>query len=52
MASPAVRTILLADDNDDSREIYRTLFEVSGYRVIQAPDGVTALSMVGSDRPT
>ncbi len=46
-----MRTILLADDNEDSREIYRTLFEVAGYRVIQAPNGAAALSLVGTDRP-
>ena len=47
----AVHTILLVDDNDDSRDIYRTLFELAGYRVLQAPDGRSALAQVGAQRP-
>ena len=46
-----MRTILLADDNEDSREIYRTLFEVAGYRVLQAPDGLAVLTLLGEERP-
>ena len=44
-------TILLADDNDDSREIYRTLFEVAGYRVLEAANGVAALDVVEAEVP-
>jgi CheY-like chemotaxis protein len=46
-----VPTILLADDHDDSREIYRTLFEVAGYRVLEAADGRAALDLVHVERP-
>jgi two-component system phosphate regulon response regulator PhoB len=44
-------TILLADDNEDSREIYRTLFEIAGYRVLLAGDGVTVLAIVDEEKP-
>ena len=47
----AGRTILLADDNEDSREIYRTLFEVVGFRVLLAGDGRTVLTIVGEEKP-
>jgi CheY-like chemotaxis protein len=46
-----VRTILLADDNEDSREIYRTLFEVAGFRVLLASDGLHVLALVGQEKP-
>jgi twitching motility two-component system response regulator PilH len=44
-------TILLADDNEDSREIYRTLFEVAGYRVTEAADGLQVLDQVAQHPP-
>jgi CheY-like chemotaxis protein len=44
-------TILLADDNEDSREIYRTLFEVAGFRVLLAGDGLSVLELVGEEKP-
>ncbi len=44
-------TILLADDNEDSREIYRTLFEIAGYRVLLAGDGRAVLEVVARDKP-
>ena len=36
-------TILLADDNDDSREIYRAFFEDAGHRVLEAESGLVVL---------
>jgi CheY-like chemotaxis protein len=44
-------TILLADDNEDSREIYRTLFEMAGYRVLLAGDGRAVLAVVEKEKP-
>jgi two-component system phosphate regulon response regulator PhoB len=44
-------TILLADDNEDSREIYRTLFEMAGFRVLLAGDGLSVLSVVEKEKP-
>ena len=43
--------ILLADDNRDSREIYGTLFEHSGYRVVTAGDGPDAVRVAREERP-
>jgi CheY-like chemotaxis protein len=38
-------TILLVDDNQDSRAILSAVFAHSGYAVIEAPDGATALAL-------
>jgi len=38
-----VKTILIADDKDTGRELVRTVLENSGYRVIEASDGLEAL---------
>src|SRR5688572_19253764 len=46
-----VWTILLADDNEDSRDIYTTIFEVAGYRVLHAADGLAVLTVVSTDPP-
>jgi CRP/FNR family transcriptional regulator, cyclic AMP receptor protein len=46
-----MRTLLIADDNEDSRDLYRTLFEVAGYRVLTAADGLAALSLLIVERP-
>lgn len=44
-------TILLADDNADSRDIYRTLFSVAGFDVIEAEDGERAVEISAGRRP-
>ena len=44
-------TILLADDNADSRDIYRTLFTVAGYDVVEAEDGERAVEMTEDRQP-
>ena len=44
-------TIMLADDNEDSREIYRTLFEIAGYRVLLAGDGRAVLTLLEKEKP-
>jgi CheY-like chemotaxis protein len=46
-----MRTILIADDNEDSRAVYGTMFSVAGYRVLTAADGLAALSLLMSERP-
>jgi len=33
------KTILLVEDNEDNRSIYRTVLEHFGYAVLEAPDG-------------
>ena len=46
-----MQTILIADDNDDSRDVYTTLFEVAGYRVLTAPNGLAALRLLEAEKP-
>jgi CheY-like chemotaxis protein len=46
-----VRTILIADDNEDSRDVYQTIFEASGFRVLAAENGLAALKLLESETP-
>lgn len=48
---PSRRTILLADDDADSRAIYGILFEVEGFDVLHAPDGPSAVETVRLRKP-
>ncbi|SRR5579883_90186 len=55
-AAPAVdpaapRPILLVEDNDDAREITRTLLELQGFRVADAADGPAALDFARRFQP-
>ena len=43
-------TVLLVEDNTDARELLRMLLEQSGYRVLEAGDGESALAIL--DDPT
>lgn len=47
----ATRTILVADDEPDIVEIVRDYLDRSGFRVITAGDGLTALRLARSERP-
>lgn len=51
MAQSAQRTILLAEDHADSREMLAVMLEMDGYRVVRAQDGVEALDLARADRP-
>lgn len=44
-------TVLLADDNDDSREIYGTLLTHEGFRVLEARNGAEAIRLSLEERP-
>ena len=46
-----MRTILVADDKDSSRELIRVLLERSGYRVLEAADGEQALAHARQSPP-
>lgn len=46
-----MRTILVVDDEEDIRLLYREELEEAGYRVEVAPDGNEALRMVRRSRP-
>lgn len=44
-------TILIADDNDDLRGMWRQLLESNGYSVLEAADGREAAERAVSERP-
>jgi CheY-like chemotaxis protein len=46
-----MQTILIADDNEDSRDVYKTIFEASGFRVISAENGLAALALLEAEKP-
>jgi CheY-like chemotaxis protein len=43
--------ILIVDDDDNQRLLYRELFEDEGYEVVDAADGRAALACIGRDLP-
>lgn len=51
MTDVASVTILLADDNDDSREIYGTLLTHEGFEVLEARNGEEAVRVSRERRP-
>ena len=44
-------TVLVVDDNQDAREMLSTMLSISGYTVLEAADGASALTMVQSAMP-
>src|SRR5438105_13830997 len=44
-------TILLVEDDLDSRNALALLLELDGFKVITAPDGITALSLAEMHHP-
>lgn len=44
-------TILVAEDNEDSRLMLRTFLELQGYRVVEAADGEEAVKLACSTQP-
>jgi len=45
------KRILVVEDQEDLRGVLRDLLAGSGYAVLEAPDGQTAVAAVKSDRP-
>jgi len=45
------KTILVAEDREDTRELVRTFLEKEGYRVIEAADGGRAVEAALRERP-
>jgi CheY-like chemotaxis protein len=45
------KTVLLVEDNEDNRTVYRTILEHFGYRVIEARNGEDGVRMAREDRP-
>src|SRR3712207_2506401 len=50
-AAPARPLVLIADDDDDTRLLFRTVLEIRGYSVIEALDGEEAVRLAESARP-
>ena len=48
---PVGQTVLLVEDNEDNRIIYSTVLRHLGYEVVEAIDGVQAVSLARSLRP-
>ena len=44
-----LETILVADDNEDSREVLSAMLSAAGYQVVCAADGQQALARVDSN---
>ena len=44
-------TILIAEDNEDSRAVLRTFLELEGYRVLEARDGEEAVEVARRAQP-
>ncbi|MBV9774412.1 MAG: response regulator [Gemmatimonadetes bacterium] len=52
MTSPrAGSTILLVEDNEDNRTVYRVILEHYGYRVLEARDGEDGIRQAREARP-
>ncbi len=45
-------TVLLAEDSQDTRVMLRRAFEMKGYRVFEAEDGLEALDMAKRFKPS
>jgi two-component system cell cycle response regulator DivK len=45
-------TVLLAEDSQDTRTMLKRAFELKGYRVFEAADGLEALDMAKRCRPS
>ena len=50
-ARPARPLVLVAEDDDDTRLLFRTMLEIRGYSVIEAPDGEEAVRLAETARP-
>ena len=45
------KTVLLVEDNEDNRTVYRTILEHFGYQVIEARNGEDGVRMAREDHP-
>jgi DNA-binding response OmpR family regulator len=51
IAAPATPTILIADDDDDIRDVIAFKLQVSGFRTLSADNGRTAVSLAVERQP-
>lgn len=52
MENPVENTILIVEDNEDNRAIYRTILTYGGFTVIEAVDGEEAIERARRDQPS
>ena len=52
IAAPATSTILIADDDDDIRDVIAFKLQVSGFQTLSADNGRSALSIAVERRPS
>jgi CheY-like chemotaxis protein len=45
------KTILIVEDNDDLRRMFRTALQFAGFRVLEAGDGLRALHLLDTESP-
>lgn len=43
--------VLLVEDDDQTRELYRSALQISGFSVMAAADGITALRVIERHQP-
>ena len=46
-----VPSVLLVEDTEDNRQMMRRLLEMSGYRVVEAINGVEAVKLASEEKP-
>ena len=51
MDSHNVVKVLLVEDTEDNRQMMRRLLEMSGYRVVEAINGVEAVKLASEEKP-
>lgn len=49
--SDAAKTVLLVEDNEDNRTVYRTILEHFGYEVVEARNGEDGIRMAREEHP-
>ena len=49
--SDSSKTVLLVEDNEDNRTVYRTILEHFGYTVVEARNGEDGIRMAREDHP-
>ena len=51
MTKSGTQTILLVEDYEDSREMIRLLLQEHGYRILEAQNGMQAISLAAKETP-
>jgi signal transduction histidine kinase/CheY-like chemotaxis protein len=50
-AKPPRQRVLVIEDNQDAREMYRLILELDGHEVLEAEDGASGLAVLKGERP-